>query len=179
MTRRIEHRSTSAWPASRMHGALIDTDHIKERLSKLGGSNTELVEYSATEQDVRFQVRQGVPADRLPSIARTVVSGDVLIDRSESWRPVEPGYYSGEVAAAIPRVPGSITGSMWLRDLPEAEQSADENRVSEFVIDGSVTVNMPFVGGKVEEMVADRISALLAEEARFTSDWLSRQPRGH
>lgn len=176
MTHRIEHRSNSAWSASRLHDVLVDIDHLKERLSEFGGSNAELMEHSVTEEGVRFQIRQRVRAERLPSVARSVVGGDMMIDRSESWRPAEPGHYTGEVAAAIPRVPGSITGSMWLRDLPDAERSADENRGSEFVVHGSVTVNVPFVGSKLEELVAERIRILLADEMRFTSDWLSRQP---
>ncbi|RCW46921.1 uncharacterized protein DUF2505 [Halopolyspora algeriensis] len=175
MARRIEHRSTSVWPASRVHDALIDIDHLEERLSEFSGENTEVVDHSTTEGGVRFQVRQGVPADRLPPMVRTVLGKNLTIDRSEAWRPAEPGHYTGEVAAAIPRVPGSITGSMWLRDLPESERPADGSAVSEFVVCGSVTSNVPFAGSKLEELVADRISSLLAEEMRFISHWLSRQ----
>ncbi|GAA2818828.1 DUF2505 domain-containing protein [Saccharopolyspora taberi] len=170
MARRIEHRSTSEWPAARVYEALIDVDYLQQRLAEIGGQKTELVEHNATGDDVRFQVRQGVPAESLPPIARTVVGGDLMIDRSESWRCAEEGHYTGEIAAEISGAPCSITGSMWLRDLAEPA----EGRVSEFVVDGTVKVNVPFVGGKLEDFVAEQVQKLLVAETKFTSDWLSR-----
>lgn len=174
MARRIEHRSTSEWPAARVYAALIDIDYLKQRLAELGGSNTELVEHSETGDGVRFQIRQGVRAEHLPSVARSVVGGDLVIDRSESWRQEEPGHYTGEVAAAIPRVPGSITGSMWLRDVVANSSNLGSGPRSEFVVEGGVRVNVPFVAGKLEDLVADQVHKLLTEEARFTTDWLAR-----
>lgn len=174
MARRIEHRSTSKWPAARIHGALIDIDYLKERLAEFGGSNTELVEHSSTDEETHFQIRQGVRAEQLPAVVRTVVGGDLVLDRSESWRYQEPGRYTGEVAAAIPRVPGSITGSMWLSDLEPSTDAEGEVRGSEFVVQGSVGISVPFVAGRVEALAAERIQQLLAEEAQFTDDWLSR-----
>lgn len=171
MARRIEHRSTSEWPAARVHEALIDEDYLRARLRELGGTHTELVEHRTTEDGVHFEIHQAVRAESLPSVVRTVVGGDLLIDRSESWRREEEGHYTGEVAAAIPGVPGWISGSMWLRDLPEPEA---DNQVSELVVDGTVRVNVPFLGGRVEDLVVDQIQKLLSDEDRFTSEWLSR-----
>ncbi len=168
MTRRIEHRSTSEWPAARVHEALVDIDFLKERLAELGGSDTKLLEHSSTDEETHFKIRQGVSAEHLPSVVRTVVSGDLMLDRSESWRCQGPGRYTGEVAAAIPRVPGSITGSMWLTDLDGDEKG------SEFVVRGEVGVSVPLVAGKLEELAAERIRGLLEDEARFTYEWLER-----
>jgi hypothetical protein len=171
MARRIEHRSTSEWPAERVYEALIDIDYLKERLRELGGDNTQLLDHTVTADDVRFQVRQGVRAESMPSVARTVVGGDVMIDRSEVWRHEEKGQYTGEVAAGIPGMPCTITGSMWLRDLADTSGGP---QVSEFVVQGSVRVSVPFVGGKLEDLVADEVQKLLAAEERFRADWLSR-----
>ena len=170
MARRIEHRSTSEWPAGRVYEALVDIDYLKARLHELGGTHTELVEHRMTEDGVHFEVRQGVRAESLPSVMRTVFGGDLLIDRSETWRFAEEGHYTGEVAAAIPGMPGSITGSMWLRDLA----SPSESQVSELVVEGRVRVNVPFVGGKIEDVVADQVQQLLAAEEQFTAEWLSQ-----
>ena len=171
MARRIEHRSTFEWPAARVYEALIDSEHLKARLRELGGSSTELLEHSVSDEDVRFRMRQAVRAESLPTIARTVVGGDLMIDRSEVWRREEEGNYTGEVAAEIPGMPCPISGSMWLRDLAPPEGT----QVSEFVVDGSVRVSMPFVGGKLEDLVADHVQKLLADEARFTADWVARR----
>ncbi|WP_243790264.1 DUF2505 domain-containing protein [Saccharopolyspora gloriosae] len=171
MARRIEHRSTSEWPASQVHAALIDLDYLRERLAELGGTRNELVKHTVDGDAVRFEVRQGVRTDSLPPVARTVVgAGDLVIDRSESWRREQDGHYTGEIAAEVAGVPCTITGSMWLRD------QATGTDASEFLVDGEVRVNMPFVGGKLEDLVADQVQKLLAAEERFTTEWLARRP---
>ncbi|MEU5845200.1 DUF2505 domain-containing protein [Saccharopolyspora shandongensis] len=171
MARRIEHRSTSEWPAARVYEALIDKDYLTDRLAEIGGASAALVQHVDTEDGARFQLRQGVHADSLPSVARTVVGGDLTIDRSESWRREEDGHYTGEIAAEIAGAPCSITGSMWLRDLVEPAGAA----VSEFVVSGSVRVNVPFLGGKLEDLIVDQVQKLLSDEEHFTAEWLARR----
>ncbi|MDI2031176.1 DUF2505 domain-containing protein [Saccharopolyspora sp. TS4A08] len=171
MARRIEHRSTSERPAVEVYRALIDSDYLAARLEELGGSTATLLQHVDTDDGARFQTRQGVPADKLPSVARTVVGGDLLIDRSESWRREEDGHYTGEIAAEIAGAPCSITGSMWLRDLVDPTGPA----VSELVVEGSVKVTVPFVGGKLEDLVAEQVQKMLVEEDHFTAAWLAQR----
>lgn len=171
MARRIEHRSTTAWSADRVHEALIDADYLRERLHELGGERAAIVEHAITEDGVRFQLRHGISADTLPAVARSVVGEDLTIDRSESWRRAEPGYYVGEIAAEVNGVPCSITGSMWLSDLPEPTPEA----ASEFTVSGTVRVSVPLFGGKLESLAAEQVQKLLAAEERFTNEWLERR----
>lgn len=169
MARRIEHRSTLTWPAHQVHGVLIDKDYLRDRLDALGGDGAELVEHSETDDGVHLRVRQAVHADDLPSVARTVVGGDVKIDRSETWRREDDGHFTGEVAAAIPGVPCTITGSMWLHDVDGSEGT------SEFVVEGSVKVSVPLVGGKLEDFVTEQVEKLLAAEENYAAEWLTRR----
>ncbi|TDD10543.1 DUF2505 domain-containing protein [Saccharopolyspora terrae] len=168
MARRIEHRSTSERSAVEVYRALIDSDYLAARLEELGGSTATLVQHVGTEDGARFQTRQGVPVDKLPSLARTVVGGDLLIDRSESWRREEDGHYTGEIAAEVAGAPCSITGSMWLRDIVAPTGTA----VSELVVEGSVKVTVPFVSGKLEDLVVDQVQKMLVDEDNFTAAWL-------
>ncbi|RRO13093.1 DUF2505 domain-containing protein [Saccharopolyspora rhizosphaerae] len=170
MARRIEHRSTSERPAVEVYRALIDSEYLTARLEELGGSTATLLQHVPTDAGARFQTRQGVPVDKLPSLARTVVGGDLLIDRSESWRREEEGHYTGEIAAEIAGAPCSITGSMWLRDLVDPTGPA----VSELVVEGTVKVNVPFVGSKAEDLVAEQVQKMLVEEDHFTAAWLAK-----
>lgn len=173
MALRIEHHSTSEWPAVRVYEALADIDYLRERLQELGGANTELVEHESTDSGLRFEVRQGVPVDALPMAARTFIGGDLIIDRSESWRRAEENHYTGEIAAEMAGVPCTITGSMWLRDL--LDQAEEPEARSEFVVDGQVRVNIPLLGGKLESLVVDQLRQLLAAEVLFTADWLKQR----
>jgi hypothetical protein len=132
------------------------------------GDRNELVEHAATRDDVRLKVRQVVRASSVPPLARTLVGSDLTIHRSEVWRREAKGRYAGEVAAEVPGMPCSITGSQWLRDV------ADTTSGSEFVVLGSVRVGIPLLGAKMESLFADEVGTLLSEEDRFTADWLSR-----
>ncbi|MBE9374854.1 DUF2505 domain-containing protein [Saccharopolyspora sp. HNM0983] len=172
MARRIEHRSTSAWSAAEVHAALIDLRYLTDRLAEIGGPNAALVQHTPTEDGgVHLQFSQDVPADSLPAVARTVVGDDLAIDRSESWRRVDEGHYTGEIAAEIKGAPCSITGSMWLHDLAEPGPAA----VSELVVSGEVRVGVPFIAGKLEDLVAEQVEKLLIAEEAFTDDWLTRR----
>lgn len=173
MALRIEHHSTSEWPAVRVYEALADIDYLRERLQELGGANTELVEHESTDSGLRFEVRQGVPVDTLPTAARTFIGGDLIIDRSESWRRAEENHYTGEIAAEMAGVPCTITGSMWLRGL--LDQDEEPKGRSEFLVDGHVRVNIPLLGGKLEGLVVDQLRQLLAAEVLFTADWLKQR----
>ena len=102
----------------------------------------------------------------LPSLVRTVLPGDVVIEREESWRRDGPGSYTGDTRVTIPGTPGSATGVMRLRDTGEG---------SELHIRIEVTVKVPLIGGKIEEMVTGQVKDLLESESTFTQDWLARR----
>ncbi|MBB5158577.1 DUF2505 domain-containing protein [Saccharopolyspora phatthalungensis] len=170
MTRGIEYRSTYEWAAARVFAALIDPGYLAERLRVLGGDN-ELIEHTATERGARYRIRQGVRAEVLPSLARKVIGGDLTINRSEEWRREADGGYTGEVTAGATVMPRSIAASQWLRDLPSEGGPA----VCEFVVEGSVQVNIPLLGGKLEDLFVGEVRGLLESEHQFTVDWLSRQ----
>jgi hypothetical protein len=164
---RIEHHSTSGWSVTQVQTALSDPEYLRDRLRELGGADTEIVEHEKTGEGVRFAVRQGVPVDELPAMVRQLVGANLVVDRTESWRRADERHCTGEIAARVAGVPGSITGSMWLREMPGGG--------SELVVDGEVKVSLPLVGGKIEALAAEQLQGLLAAEAEFTSEWLSRR----
>ncbi|MHA6806008.1 DUF2505 domain-containing protein [Salinifilum ghardaiensis] len=172
MTRRIEHRSTNDWPAARVFAALIDVECLRERLDALSGQRAALVAHEPTpdEEGARYQVRHSIALNALPSAARSVIHDDLTLDRSESWRPTGEGY-AGELAAEVRGVPCSITGSMWLHDLPGPGAAP----ASELVVSGTVRVGVPLVGGKLEDLAAEQVQKLLTEEEQFTTRWLARR----
>ncbi|NYH78723.1 hypothetical protein FHR84_002048 [Actinopolyspora biskrensis] len=184
MTRRIEHRSTSHRPARHIHAALVDTDYLRARLTELGGDVAELVSHSATEDGVHFRTRQRIPDRDLPAVLRPVLPGSTLLERSETWRERDPEHFTGEVAAMLRGVPGSVTASLWLRDLEEehngdAEPTAGEPEVeklpdvSEFLLQGEIRVKLPLLADKPEELLERWVRTLIEQECEFTHRWLS------
>lgn len=184
MTRRIEHRSTSHRPARHIHAALVDTDYLRARLAELGGDVAELVSHSASGAGVHLRTRQRIPDRDLPAVLRPVLPGSTLLERSETWRERESEHFTGEVAAMLRGIPGSVTASLWLRDLEEphtehAELTAGDSEtgklpaVSEFLLQGEIGVKLPLLADKPEELLERWVRTLIEQECEFTHRWLS------
>ncbi|MBB5806373.1 hypothetical protein F4560_006141 [Saccharothrix ecbatanensis] len=162
MARRIEHRTTSRRPARDVYAALVDETYLRERLDALGGTDPRLVAFTTTETSTSYQLRQGVPADKLPSVARGLLGGDLVIDRAESW--TEAGY-AGTVEVTLNGVPGRLDGTITLADTASG---------SELTLTGQVKVGIPLMGGKLETLIAEQVALLLDKETEFTAEWLDR-----
>ncbi|RKT57936.1 DUF2505 domain-containing protein [Saccharothrix australiensis] len=164
MARRIEHLTTSRRPASDVYSALVDDAYLRDRLAALGGVGAELVAFNRTDTTTSYQLRQGIPAEKLPSVARGVLGGDLLIDRAESW--TEAGY-AGTVEVTLGGVPGRLDGTITLADAAGGG--------SELTLVGQVKVGIPLVGGKLESLIVEQVAVLLDKEAEFTTEWLARR----
>ncbi|WP_433266136.1 DUF2505 domain-containing protein [Actinosynnema sp. CS-041913] len=164
MARRIEHLTTSRWPASDVYAALVDEAYLRDRLAVLGGTGAELVAFNRTVGTTSYQLKQGVPADRLPSVARGILGGDLVIDRAEAW--TEAGY-TGTVEVVLNGVPGRLDGTITLADT--------DGDGSELTLVGQVKVSIPLVGGKLEDLIVEQVALLLDKESEFTAEWLARR----
>jgi uncharacterized protein YidB (DUF937 family) len=157
----MEHRAAFAAPAKSVHAAVVDRAFLAERLEALGGANATIVDHTESGGAVTFRVRQGLAAEHLPSVVRTLLKGDLVVDRTETWR----GDLAGTVTATIPGVPGEIKGVTRLKDAGEG---------SEWVTTIEVRVGIPIVGGKLERVIGEQVTKLLANEAAFTAEWLAK-----
>lgn len=146
-----------------MYAALVDETHLRDRLAALGGKDPELVAFTTTGTSTSYQLKQGVPADRLPSVARGLLGGDLVIDRAESW--TEAGY-AGTVEVTLNGVPGRLDGTITLADTASG---------SELTLTGQVKVGIPLMGGKLETLIAEQVALLLDKETEFTAEWLDRR----
>ncbi|HJQ46799.1 MAG TPA: DUF2505 domain-containing protein [Amycolatopsis sp.] len=162
MASRIEHRAEFAHGVSDVYAAMAGEDALRARLDALGGGNSALLDYTPTADGVRFQLRQGVGADKLPSVVRSLHSGELFVDRRETWQLAgESG--TGQVQATVSGVPGEITARTELR--------AEGGKTVQRTI-GEVKIRIPLVGGKLEDFVAAEITKLLAREAEYSAQWL-------
>lgn len=166
MPRRIEHRASHTEPAKVVYSALTDADYLRERLKSLGGKGAGLESHEVTDQGVRYRIRHGLDVRNLPSVVRAVIAGDLVIDRTESWRLGEDGDYTGLSTVTIEKTPAEIKAMLRLTDT-ESGSALDT--------DGQVTVAIPLVGGKVEETIGEHIRTLLDSEAKFTRRWLAER----
>ena len=164
MASRIEHRAVFTAPASAVHAAFVNRDFLAERLRVLGGKGAQLLDYTERGTEVALKLRQGVDAGHLPSAARALIKGDLVVERAESWRPDGAGF-AGDTSAVVSGVPGEVKGRFAL---------VDSGAGSTWTTTGEVKVRIPLVGGKIETAIADQVRKLLAAEAQLTADWLAR-----
>ena len=85
MARRIEHRAEYAYPAGLVYAALTDEGFLRERLSKIGGRQSELLSFTVDGGTTTAVMRQSIDAKNLPGIVRGVTPHGVTIERVETW----------------------------------------------------------------------------------------------
>jgi hypothetical protein len=169
MSRQIDFRSVSPHPADEVYATMVDPDYLRARLERIGGPGAALLEHSIDVRGARYRLRLGLDAKDLPSVVRSVLSGDLTIERDERWTRQDSGRYLGEVDVTIHGAPASATGGMRLRDLPDGG--------SELNVRADARVSVPLIGGKIEGVVAEQVQRLLAAETAFTQEWLAERTR--
>jgi hypothetical protein len=163
MASRIEHRAEFAHGVDEVLAASTDESVLRARLEQIGGTSAALLEHSTTPDGVRFKLRQGIEAERLPQAVRTLHKGDLIVQREQAWHRSGEGY-TGTAKAAVSGVPGEISARTEL---------TSENGRTVLGTTGEVKVRLPLVGGKLESVVAEQVRKLLEREAEFTAKWLA------
>jgi hypothetical protein len=161
MARRIEHHTTSPHSAEKVFDALVDETYLRDRLAEIGGTNAELVMFTTTAVRTSYQLRQGVPAEHLPSMAKSLLGGDLVIQRIENWAAL-----AGTVEVTLGGVPGRLDGAFTI---------TDNGSGSKLTLTGEVKVSIPLMGGKLEKLIAEQVAVLLDKESEFTSEWLANR----
>ncbi|MGI8797997.1 MAG: DUF2505 domain-containing protein [Pseudonocardia sp.] len=165
MPRPIRYRTRSTHPADALYAAMVNRDQLEARLAELGGKGAELLEHTVGDGSARYRLRHGLAADQLPPVARVFMPDDLVIERTETWRHDGESRYTGDVQVSIPGTPGKVSGSQTL--------GSSEDGGSELAIDGQVEIPVPFIGGKIEDIVATQVGQLLGAENEFTQRWLA------
>ena len=142
---------------------VTDEGFLRERLAAIGGRSVELVSFAGDTSGMKAVTRQGVEAQYLPGAVRRVAPNGVTIERTETWDGGGNGRYRGTVDASVGGFPGSLRGSTALRDRAGG---------SELLLDGTVKVSIPLLGGKIEDVIIEQVGRLLRLEAEFAARWL-------
>lgn len=159
MPSRFEHRATFSAPVDTVYSVLVDKAFLTARLRDIGGKGAALLDHSTSANTAAYKLRQGVPADKLPSAVKSLVGGDLVVEREERWQ----GHESAG-RATITGVPAQITSRSRLTARGDA---------AELVVSAEVKVGIPLIGGKIEKVVAEQVTKLLAAEAEYAEKWLA------
>lgn len=124
---------------------------------------SEVKSFTHDENGVRVELVQNLPRHELPAIAQTVMKKDMIITREEFLGPYNPEQTEGTYTASIPAGPGSLTG---VQILTPTENGSTMRRTTE------VKVFIPFINGKLEQLMLVNLVDLFREEAEFYSKWI-------
>jgi hypothetical protein len=108
---------------------------------------------------MRVRLEQAHGSDRLPSFAKKLVGDEIRFIQEEAWST----HVAADFHVTIPGKPGEMNGTVTL-----AQTGAD---VVEH-IDLSVRVGIPFVGGRLEDLVAGFVRSAFEEENAVGLKWL-------
>ena len=107
------------------------------------------------------EIDQVQAARGLPGFATKIVGDEIRIVQRETWADAQ----RADVALTIPGKPGDLTGTARLEQ---------RGATTVQVVDLTVTVGIPLLGGRIEGLVADMLTKAMRAEEQVGRDYLSR-----
>ena len=156
--------------------ALADPEFHRVKLDVDGTGRIELVAFERHDPDdasgrghrVRVVLRQPVPPGQVPAVVEPLLSGMLVIERTEEWR-LTPGRCDGRVQVSVSGTPISADGTMTV--------TPEEPGGSRLTVDLAITAAVPLLGGGIESAVVSGIRGLTGTEHDRISRWLAGDGR--
>ena len=165
MARRMNYSARFTYSTEQVYAALSSRDHWDARIEEMKKySHNELISFEVGESGIDVVMHHIIPKTELPDIAQTVMKKDMIITRNvhiDSYSEERTGHYD----ASIPAGPGSLKGVTSL--FPTATGST--LRTS-----SEAKVFLPFIGGKLEQLMLVNLRDLWRGEGEVTADWLEK-----
>lgn len=153
-------------PTKQVYAALSSRDHWNARIEEMRKySNNDLVSFEVSDAGIDIVMHHIIPRTELPDIAQTVMKKDMVITRNVHFDPygeVTAGHYD----ASIPAGPGSLKGTTSLFATNEGSTLRTSSEAKVF---------LPFIGGKLEQLMLVNLIDLWRGEGEVTADWLEKQ----
>ena len=148
-----------------VHRAFSDENYWLARLTHSGVDAYSLDRLTLDESDgIDVVTTQRLRADRLPGVVQQFHRGDLTLVREEAWSPISDGQATATISVAIPGAPATLTGNAVL---------SPAGAGSRLQFQATVDVNIPLVGGKIENFIGSQLVDLLIAEQRFTTVWIA------
>jgi len=116
---------------------------------------------SVAVEGSRITIEQVWSSDSLPSFVRKFVGDEIVIVQEETWATPS----NADVTVTIPGKPSDMSGTAVL------EPTSTGGTVEK--VEMTIKIGIPFVGGKIEKLIADMLDKALAKEHRTGVAWLA------
>jgi hypothetical protein len=159
MSTQFSHDLTYDAPLADVDAMLMDPS-FRERACDAQGAIRKTVSITEESGGVTVVVDQVQTADGIPGFARKFVGDEINLVQTESWFDAE----NAKVAVVIPGKPGEMAGTINL---------SESGGVTTETLKMTIKVNIPLVGGKIENLIADLLRKALKAENAAGRDYLS------
>jgi uncharacterized protein DUF2505 len=149
-----------------VHRAFRDERYWLARLTESGADVYSLDSIDCSGGGIDITTTQTLRADRLPGVVTQFHRGNLSFVREETWTPVIDGQTTATVIGSITGAPATLRGTAILAPAKSGSGSRLE-------FHATVEVNIPLVGGKIENFIGGQLVDLLVQEQRFTTAWMS------
>ena len=147
-------------PAADVLALLLDPA-FREAVCASQEAEDHTVSVSASAPPATVEVRQKQDTSGVPGAARKVVGDSVETIQREEWESAE----RARLEVSIPGKPGHLRGRIDLVD------NGDGTSTETF--DAEVKVNVPLVGGKLEQLIGKVLGSALRRERETGLRWLA------
>ena len=152
-----------------VHQAFSDEQYWLARLADSGADDYSLDSMTVDAEGINIETTQRLRADRLPGVVTQFHRGDLSIVREETWSPIRDGQSTATIKLTITGAPATLSGTAVLAPAKSGGGSRLEFKAT-------VQVDVPLVGGKIENFIGSQLVDLLIAEQRFTTVWISENP---
>lgn len=150
-----------------VHRAFREERYWMARLTESGADAYSLDRLIVGEDGgIDIVTTQKILASRLPGVVQQFHRGDLVMIREEVWGPIRDSQAAATIKLTIDGAPANLHGSATL--VP-----ANPGTGSRLDFNATVEVNIPLVGGKVENFIGSQLVDLLIQEQRFTTVWIA------
>lgn len=159
---RFDHLTTYDADAVSVHRMLIDQAFRQSVSEHQGALRTHVTCEHDPGGQAHVGVEQVLPATGLPDIARKFIGDEITVRREDQWEAA----HLARVDITIPDKPGSLAARLEL---------TEQGGATTVHLAGELTVAIPFIGAKLEALVADVFTHALDVESETGRAWLARR----
>lgn len=160
MATRLVHEMVYEAPLGEV-AAMLSDPAFREEVCRNQRATRHVVAVDGDVEKKSVRIEMDQPTDKVPSFAKKIVGSSTTIVQTESW--TSPSH--GDVHVTIPGKPGEMKGTAVL---------VEKDGVTTETVTLDVSVKIPLVSGKIEELLAKLLGSALRAEERTGKAWLAR-----
>lgn len=140
-----------------VYGLISDAD-FREKATISGGGEDVSVTVEPTGDGATVTILRTMPNDEMPDAVKKLVGNTVTVKQVEQWgAPKADGSRQAKVKMSVSGQPAGMEGTASI---------TPDGAGSNFTVSGEVKVSIPFLGKKIEPMVAKAITASIRHEVK-------------